>query len=295
VNANALIDRRVVVTGASQGLGKEIARRCLAAGADVALCARTAADIEATAAALRIEFSERKIIAQTCDVADMRDIDRMFDATLTAFGTFDIVVNNAGVHGPIARVGEIDWAAWQQSIAINLIGTAYSCQRAVHHFKERSAQGRRSKIVNLSGGGATAPQPGLSAYAASKAGLVRFTETLAIEVQPFGIDVNAIAPGALATRLMAELSAAGPEGIGSLQHARVQEVITQGGMSMARAAELCVYLASSESDGITGRLIAAAWDPWPFTAERVRELMACDIYTLRRIVERDRGLDWGEK
>ena len=94
---------------------------------------------------------------------------------------------------------------------------------------------------------------------------------------------------------MTELNAAGPERIGAEQHAQVQATIAQGGMSMTRAADLCVYLASSASDGITGRLISAAWDPWPFTPERARELMAGDIYTLRRITERDRGMDWGDK
>jgi 3-oxoacyl-[acyl-carrier protein] reductase len=124
---------------------------------------------------------------------------------------------------------------------------------------------------------------------------VRFTETLAEEVRPFGIDVNAVAPGALATRLMTELSAAGPEQIGTENHARVEELRARGGMSMTRAADLCVYLASPDSDGITGRLISAAWDPWPFTPDRIRQLMSGDIYTLRRITERDRELNWGDQ
>jgi NAD(P)-dependent dehydrogenase (short-subunit alcohol dehydrogenase family) len=295
VSTAALAGRSAIVTGASQGLGREIAQRFLAAGANVALCARTAADVEAAAVALRTEFPERKVVAQTCDVADIGDIDRMFDSTLAVFGGFDVVVNNAGVHGLIGQIGDVDWAAWQQAIAVNLFGAAYCCHRAVKHFKQSARSARRRKIINLSGGGATAPQPGLSAYGASKAGLVRFTETLAMEVQPFGIDVNAVAPGALATRLMTELDAAGPERLGAEQHARVKATIAQGGMSMIRAADLCVYLASSASDGITGRLISAAWDPWPFTPDRARKLLESDIYTLRRITERDRGLDWGDK
>jgi NAD(P)-dependent dehydrogenase (short-subunit alcohol dehydrogenase family) len=292
MNDAPLSGRSAIITGASQGLGREIACRFLASGANVALCARTTPDIEAAAAALRIEFSNRTILAETCDVADTAQIDRMFDATLAALGRIDIVVNNAGIHGPIGQIGEINWAAWQRAIAVNLIGAAYSCRRAVQYFKTPGPLGRRGKIINLSGGGATIPQPGLSAYAASKAGLVRFTETVAEEVRPFGIDVNAVAPGALATRLMAELSAAGPERIGREYHLRVEEMRAQGGMSMTPAADLCVYLASSDSDGITGRLISAAWDPWPFSGNRMRELMSSDIYTLRRITEQDRGFTW---
>jgi NAD(P)-dependent dehydrogenase (short-subunit alcohol dehydrogenase family) len=288
------LGQSAIVTGASQGLGREISHRFLASGANVVLCARTAADIEAAAAALRIEFPDRTILAQTCDIADIGQIDCLFDAGLAALGRIDIVVNNAGIHGPIGQVGEIDWAAWQRAIAINLIGTAYSCHRAVRYFKTRGSSARRGKIINLSGGGATMPQPGLSAYGASKAGLVRFTETLAAEVRSFGIDVNAVAPGALATRLMAELSAAGPERIGSEYHLRVEQMRAQGGMSMTRAADLCVYLASSDSDGITGRLVSAAWDPWPFSGDQIRELMSSDVYTLRRITESDRGFKWGD-
>src|SRR5882762_8785122 len=121
------------------GLGREIALRCLAAGADVAICARTGADVEAAAAVLRTEFPDQKIVAQTCDVADTGEIDRMFDSVLAAFGGLDIVLNNAGVHGPIGQIGDVDWAVWQQAIAVNLLGAAYSCHRAVKHFK-RSAR-----------------------------------------------------------------------------------------------------------------------------------------------------------
>ena len=164
------------------------------------------------------------------------------------------------MHGPIGTIDAVDWAAWQHALAVNLSGTVYGCRLAVQHFKEWPAANRR-KIINVSGGGATSPQPGLTAYGASKAGLVRFTETLAEEVKEFEIDVNAVAPGALATRLMKELHAAGPEGIGTDHHRRVEQLLSIGAMSIAKPAELCIYLASSSSDGITGRLISAAWDP----------------------------------
>jgi 3-oxoacyl-[acyl-carrier protein] reductase len=189
---------------------------------------------------------------------------------------------------------EADWDLWCAAIAVNLVGAVYCCRRAVRHFKSRPADGPHAKIINISGGGATSPQPCLSAYGASKAGLVRFTETLAMEVKPFGIDVNAVAPGALLTRLLEELRSVSPEQIGAAQHAKVEEIYGQGGMSLARAAELCVYLASFESDGISGRLISAPWDPWPFSAEIAGELAASDIYTLRRIVPEDRGHSWPE-
>lgn len=291
----SLSDRRAIVTGASQGLGRAIARQFLDAGADVVLAARTAVDIEAVAAELRAAFPQRRVLACACDVAVAAEVDRLFRLATDTFGTIDCLVNNAGIHGPIGPTEDADWQAWERAIAVNLLGPVIACRHALVHFRTRPASAPRAKIVNLSGGGATAPQPGLSAYAASKAAVVRFTETLAEEVRAHAIDVNAVAPGALATRLMDELRAAGPQRIGTGYHARVEELHAQGGMPLQRAAELCVYLASSDSDGLTGRLISAAWDPWPFAPETVAEIMASDIYTLRRIVPRDRGRAWGER
>src|SRR6185503_16098037 len=105
----------------------------------------------------------------------------------------------------------IDWDEWVQAIAINLNGLVYCSRKAIEAFKPQ----RYGKIINLSGGGATNPLPGISAYAASKAAIVRFTETLALEVKADGIDVNAVAPGALMTRLTDQLLAAGPNKVGA--------------------------------------------------------------------------------
>jgi 3-oxoacyl-[acyl-carrier protein] reductase len=145
------------------------------------------------------------------------------------------------------------------------------------------------KIINLSGGGATAPLPRFSAYAASKAAIVRLTETLACELKEDGIDVNAIAPGALNTRLLDEVLAAGPEKVGQDFYERSLKQRDQGGASLARGAALATYLASADSDGITGRLLSAVWDDWAHLGDWREELERSDIYTLRRITPDDRG------
>ena len=105
---------------------------------------------------------------------------------------------------------DVDWEAWVRAIEINVYGSVLPCRAVLPHFKQH----RYGKIVQLSGGGATNPLPRISAYAASKAAIVRFAESLALEVRPFGIDVNAIAPGALNTRMLDEVLAAGPEAVG---------------------------------------------------------------------------------
>jgi NAD(P)-dependent dehydrogenase (short-subunit alcohol dehydrogenase family) len=135
--------------------------------------------------------------------------------------------------------------------------------------------------------------PGLSAYAASKAAVVRFTETLAVELRGAHVDVNALAPGALNTRMLDEVLQAGPERVGEAHYKRALQQQQSGGVPLARGADLAVFLGSAASDGITGKLLSAVWDPWAQLPAHRAELDS-DVYTLRRIVPADRGMDWGE-
>src|SRR5262249_40578419 len=145
------------------------------------------------------------------------------------------------------------------------------------------------------GGGATKPMPYMSAYAASKAALIRFGETLAEELKGAGIDVNAIAPGALNTRLMEEVIEAGPDRVGRTFYEQTLKQKETGGTPLEKGAALCAFLASSQSDGITGRLLSALWDPWEDPV-RLREVLSVtDMYTLRRIVPEDRPAKSGPR
>lgn len=286
-----LAGRTAIITGASLGLGAAIAEHFAASGASLLLCARNADALESQRAHLAKLYPSIRLFTHCADVARREDVDALFDLVAGTLGRLDILVNNAGVYGPMGTIETVDWNDWCDAIAVNLIGAVYCSRKAVTLFKPN----RYGKIINLSGGGATSPLPGISAYAASKAGLVRFTETLALEVKEFGIDVNALAPGALATRLTEQLIAAGPQSVGASLHERMKKIQTEGGTPLSVGAQLCGYLASADSDGVTGRLIAAPWDPWPFTAEIKEKIAASDIYTLRRVVPADRGQDWGDR
>jgi 3-oxoacyl-[acyl-carrier protein] reductase len=188
-------------------------------------------------------------------------------------------------------IEDIDWSDWVRAVEINLYGSVIPIRAVLPHFKAQ----RHGKIIQLSGGGATNPLPRISAYAASKAAIVRFAETIANECREFGIDVNSIAPGALNTRLLDEVLNAGPEKVGKDFYARAQRQKHEGGNLLAHGAELAVFLASRASDGITGKLISAVWDDWIAWPAHVAELAESDVYTLRRISGRDRGHDWGDK
>jgi NAD(P)-dependent dehydrogenase (short-subunit alcohol dehydrogenase family) len=284
-----LTGRSALITGANQGLGLAIARAYVEAGAGVVMCARDAALLEgARAAVAALAADGQRVIAHAADVSKREDVERLAATACEAFPDLQILVNNAGVYGPMGPSESVDWDAWVQAMEINVFGSVLMCRALVPHFRRR----RYGKIIQLSGGGATNPLPRLSAYAASKAAIVRFAESLALEVQDDEIDVNSVAPGALNTRMMAELIGAGPETVGQAFFDRMKKIADEGGTPLETGAALTVFLGSAASDGITGRLLSAVWDPWDELPRHRDELEGTDIYTLRRIVPSDRGRRW---
>ena len=281
--------RAALVTGASRGLGKAIAANLIREGADVMLAARDPDVLDAAGRELAAgqPSPEQKVVWQAADVAKATDVEGLVQETVDRLGRLDVLVCNAGVYGPLGLIEDIDWDDWVQAIEINLYGTVLPCRFAVPIMRRQGG----GKIVILSGGGATAPLPRVSAYAASKAAVVRFAETLAEEVKESRIDVNTVAPGALNTRLTDQIVEAGPERVGKQLYERA--VQWQGGSAtpLDVGADLVTWLASTESDGITGRLIAAVWDDWRNFPALREKLAASDVYTLRRIVPEDRGWD----
>jgi NAD(P)-dependent dehydrogenase (short-subunit alcohol dehydrogenase family) len=286
----ALSGRTALITGASHGLGLEIARAYLDAGVEgIAICGREQAALERAAQELRGRASDaQRVIAQTADVSSESDVKRLVQSALDGLGEITVLVSNAGVYGPKGPIEQVDWSEWTRALEINLLGSVLPARTLAPHFIERGY----GKVVQLSGGGATGPLPGLSAYAASKAAVVRFAETLAEELRAHGVDVNSLAPGALNTRMLDEVLDAGPERVGEDFYRRALEQQRGGGVPLRHGAELAVFLASAASDGITGKLLSAIWDPWAQLPEHRGDL-ASDVYTLRRIVPHDRGLEWG--
>jgi NAD(P)-dependent dehydrogenase (short-subunit alcohol dehydrogenase family) len=278
-NAQWRLQNKVaVVVGAGRGIGEAIALRFAEEGAQLVLAARTASELDRVAAQIRA--ASGTALVQVTDVTDRWQVNHLVQATLEAFGRIDVLVNAAGSYGPIGPLWEVDPEEWVKAFSVNVFSAFLLCQGVLPHM----IAARSGKIVHFSGGGATSPLPRFTAYGVSKAALVRLTETLAEEVREYNIQINAIAPGAVDTRLQDQVLAAGDKA-GEIYHrmCRMRET-GEGATPRDLPAELAVFLCSEASCGLTGKLIAAPFDGWQsWNKQRIDEVMSQPWFTLRRL------------
>jgi len=208
------------------------------------------------------------------DISDATSVRRMVRYAEKKLGGIDILINAAAIQKPIGRLFETPSADWVKCITTNIAGTMLCCKNVLAGMMRR----KKGKIINFSGGGATFPRPNFSAYATSKAAIVRFTETLAQECVEFHIDINSISPGPVYTAMFREIIKAGPSAGKDYKDAlRIKDECVD---TAAKTAELAVFLASDASDGISGKLISSVWDNWK-NDKKLRQKGS--LYTLRRI------------
>ena len=282
-------DVTVVVTGGSMGVGYACAQQLVREGARVVLCARGREALEEAAVALRSEVAGAVVRTVAADVAEPDQVERVFDAAEEwEAGGVRGVVHAAAVLGPIGPVVGQDPTAWLQAVRVNLYGTFLVARAACRRMIRAGSGG---SIVLLSGGGATGPFPNYTAYASAKAGVARFAENLALEVARHGIRVNCLGPGFVATRMHQQTLAAG-EAAGHDYLERTKADLARGGVPASLAAHAAVFLLSERASGISGRLLAVPWDDWKRWPDHLDDMRDPDLFSLRRIVPRDRGKDW---
>ena len=281
-------DKYILITGASKGLGESLAQHLAHSGFDLCLVARNGILLRKLSTKLASETG-REIIPLVCDLSDPEAVKNLITKIKKNLPSLETLINNAAIHGPIGPLWGNDWSLWQEVIQVNLLAPVALCHALVPMIKKS-----KGSIVNLSGGGATRPRANFSAYATAKAGLVRFSETLADEVKAFGVRVNCIAPGAMKTSLQSDVIEKGANIAGRLEYDFAKKVFSEGGDNMNRVADLVHFLISDKGSRITGKLISVVWDDWEKWPEHLDELGNSDAYTLRRIAGRDRGFDWGD-
>ena len=283
------MNRFVLITGGSKGLGAHLVRRFWLEGNSLVAVARNLVDIQSVFDELP-KRSGQSATPLVCDLADAAKVAALVDAIKAKIPHLDVLVNNAAMQGPIGPLYENDMSAWQRTLQVNLLAPVALCQGLIPLMRRPSG----ASIINLSGGGATGPRANFSAYATAKAGLVRFSETVADELNGVGIRVNCISPGAMKTAMLKEVLAKS-DAAGRREASLANDVFEKGGASMDRVAELALFLASDASKGISGKVISAQWDRWEDWPRHIDELRRSDAYTLRRIAGRDRGFVWGDK
>jgi NAD(P)-dependent dehydrogenase (short-subunit alcohol dehydrogenase family) len=269
-----------LITGAGRGIGEATAAEFAAQGAQVVLSARTRSELDRVADRIRKAGGSADVFA--CDVVDPEQVFNLARFTIDRFGRIDILVNAAGVYGPIGLTWEADADHWKKAVEINLYGTFLVCKSVIPNM----IAARRGIIINFSGGGATAPLPRFSAYGVSKAAVVRLTETLAEELREYGIRANAIAPGAIDTRLQDEVLAAGERAGALAQRMKKMRETGEGATPITVPVALAIFLASESAQALTGKLISAPHDCWEeWDKNRIEEIMSQPWFTLRRIDE----------
>lgn len=276
----------IVLTGSSTGIGRALAERLLAQGHRVWGLARSD---QSAFAAQHPNFHYSR-----CDVADYPAVAAAASAVAAAWPNLDALVCAAGLQGEIAPALTADPTRWSATVRANLDGTYFAIRAFASFLTPPSASASRKKIVCFSGGGATKSRVNFSAYGVAKTGIVRLVETIADESRDQALDINALAPGAINTRLTDEVLALGPSVVGAAEYAAAQKQkaasATSAEQTLTRALDCVAWLLSPASDGITGRLISAPWDPWPTLGEHRATVATSDVYTLRRIVPEERAL-----
>jgi NAD(P)-dependent dehydrogenase (short-subunit alcohol dehydrogenase family) len=236
-----IADKVAVVTGGGAGIGKGIALRLAVEGADIVIV-----DIDETVAratARKIETLGRRSLVVKADIGRKNEVEKMV-VQVSEFGRIDILVNNAGVEN-ISPLLEISEAEWDRILTVNLKG-AFLCSQAVAGAMIADQQG--GKIINMGSIAGLTPPKGEPHYAASKGGVHLLTKQLAVELAPYKINVNAVAPGIIRNGLSTHQSLADPE-----QAKQIEQAIPWGRAGSPQdIANAVLFLASEEADYITG-------------------------------------------
>ena len=241
-----------LVTGGGRGLGREMASHLAAAGAAVAVVARSAAEIEETVA--QIKDTGGRAVSLVADVTDAAAVDRAFDAAERAIGPLDLVVNNAGHGGDPGPVWELDPAAWWRTQEVNVLGTFLGTRAALARMVPR----RRGRVVNVSSRAGNVGIQYASAYATSKTAVTRLTEIAAADARPHGVSVFAIEPGTVLTTMTRQLLASDA---GRRWLPWYRDIFDTGrDATPEEGARLVVRLASGAADALSGRFISRADD-----------------------------------
>ena len=267
-------DKGVLITGAGRGIGKRLAIGFANHGARVALLARSKAELDL--ANLEIEHAGGVSLRIRADVRDYEQLAAAVERMKAHYGRLDVLICAAALQGPIGPLLSIPGKAWAETIETNLTGVMNSVRAVLPHMVEK----RSGKIIVLGGRGAGDPRPFFSAYAASKAAVSRFVETVAEEIRDQNVQINVMSPGRTYTHMTDEILRAG-ERAGHKEHEEAMEVRITGGVAPEKQIELALFLGSEDSNHVSGKFIHVN-DDWKRLEHAA---IGREVYTLRRVLK----------
>jgi 3-oxoacyl-[acyl-carrier protein] reductase len=264
--------KNILLTGATKGLGFEILNYYVSKGYNLILISKNKKKL------LNLKKKYKKIINLNIFAVDLAKVERLNNTIkkiIKKFKKIDILINNAGVWGPIGNFDKNNWKKWLEALNINLISSSYLIKSVLPIMKKNNF----GRIVQLSGGGATSPMPNFSSYAVSKTAVVRLVETISEECRSFNININAVAPGPMNTNMLNIALKSGKEKVGEYHYNKLLQQKRKGGVGFYRTLSLIDFLIRNRK--VSGKLISAIWDPWNKINFK-KKIKNKDIYTLRR-------------
>lgn len=278
-----------IITGCSSGLGLEILNKISDSNKNILIygVARNKKKLEKQKKLLNTK-EKNNIFLKSIDISKEIKVKKFIKEVIAKHKRIDILVNNAGVNGPMGLSEKIDLKDWVKAFNINFFGSFYFFQNILPIMKKN----KYGRIVQISGGGGTSPFPMFSSYGSAKAAIVRYAETVAKEIKSFeNITINSIAPGTLNTSFTKIKFKAGPKKIGKEHYKLMKKVIKYGGDDVSVAADLCNVLINPKNK-INGKIISAKWDNWKKITNNHKKINASDVFTVRRVSGKDRGLSY---
>jgi NAD(P)-dependent dehydrogenase (short-subunit alcohol dehydrogenase family) len=265
-----------LVTGGGRGLGRAYAQALAQAGMAVAVTARTESDLQETVE--QIEKSGGRALAIPADVTNLKTMEQLVASVEHTLGPIDLLINNAGTFRAFGLAAEVDAEEWWREVEINLRGPLHGARAVLPSMIRR----KRGRLINLASGAGLGPIEGASAYAISKAALIRLSENLAIETKGQGVAVFAIDPGTVRTPMNEYVyhSEVVRQQAPHIQQWFHQLYAEKQDTPIEHSIRLVLFLASGKADTLSGRFISVD-DDVNEMVRRVEEVQRADLYTLQ--------------
>ena len=281
------MQRVTYISGATGFAGSMLSDHLASQGLDLLVSASDGIKLQKLVDVLLKKYPSIRIRSFTCDLS-MPDC---WEGTAAFIEDLYVqnYINCSGIQGPIGLNSNVSHCDYTRVFNVNLFSSMFF----TNLFAKRLKPGEKLSIVHFSGGGSAGPRPMFMPYSLSKTSLIRFVENFAAENLNGDIRINAIAPGVMPSRMQEEIMRT-PGMENTKDYLVAENSLFTKNLVGKRFLELCDFLISNKSQGITGKLISADWDNWRDWPNHLTELESSDLYTLRRITSRDRGQEWGD-